>query len=96
MKSIVQEEQGHCWNCGCHSGIRSLEEHHIFGGANRKWSEKYGLKVHLCYECHRDNKKGVHGSNQALRGRLFEAGQQAFERDHKREEFMRVFGKNYL
>ena len=35
---------GRCWLCGRWGW---LEEHHIFGGANRKKSEKYGLK-RLC------------------------------------------------
>ena len=28
--------------------------------------------------------------------KLKQAGQQAFERTHTREEFMRIFGRNYL
>lgn len=43
---------GRCWLCGRWGW---LEEHHIFGGANRKKSEKYGLKVGLCGDtCHRN------------------------------------------
>ncbi len=99
MKSIMQKEDTNtvCWNCKCTPNIRWLEEHHVFGGPNRKWSEQYGLKVYLCYMCHRDNKKGFHGCNKDLQQRLFEAAQQAFEREHgTREEFMQIFGRNYL
>lgn len=36
---------GYCWLCGRWG---HLEEHHIFGGAYRKKSTKYGLTVFLC------------------------------------------------
>lgn len=55
MKSIIQNEK-ECYIC------RSpyVEEHHIFyGTANRKLSEKYGLKIWLCSEHHR-GRTGVH------------------------------------
>lgn len=39
-----------CYFCGSQQG---LERHHIFGGvANRPLSEKYGLYVYLCQNCH--------------------------------------------
>ena len=41
MKSILQHEKV-CFLCGARVG---LEEHHVFGGPNRKWSEKYGMSV---------------------------------------------------
>ena len=51
---------GRCWLCGRWGW---LEEHHIFGGANRKKSEKYGLKVGLCGDtCHRNGKDAAHQS----------------------------------
>ena len=84
-----------CWECECTP--QQLEEHHVFNGPNRRNSEKYGLKVYLCYVCHRDNKLGVHGCNTELRERLQQAGQQAFENKiGSREDFMKIFGKNYL
>lgn len=92
-KSIIQPEKGCCFLCGRYG---NLEEHHIFFEAkNRPLSEKYGLKVYLCHICHRDNKEGVHG-NREKADFLRRVGQQAFERTHTREEFMRIFGKNRL
>ena len=74
-----------------------LEEHHIFGGPNRKHSEALGLKVHLCPECHRDTRKGVHGSEgQGKKLQLQQEAQKNFEARYSHEEFIRVFGKNYL
>ena len=60
MKSIIEKEPTEqCYLCGT-GGY--LEKHHIFGAANRRWSEKYGLTVHLCPRCHRDNREGVHNN----------------------------------
>lgn len=92
-KSIVEEEPAECcFLCGKYG---YLERHHIFGGnPNRKWSERYGLTVHLCMECHRDAKAGVH-SNKEKRRKLQEIGQRAFEKKYSRKLFFEVFGMFY-
>lgn len=92
MKSIIQKNYDRCFECGCTYG---LEEHHIFGASNRKWSEKYGLKVRLCHYCHNEPPMGVH-HNKAQMDKYHRLAQEAFERTHSREEFMRIFGRNYL
>lgn len=94
MKSIVEKEPAtQCFLCGAWG---PLEKHHIFGGnPNRRWSEKYGLTVHLCRTCHRDNKKGVHADAEAA-GRLHRIGQAAFEEGHSRQEFYDIFKHYYL
>ena len=92
MKSIIQTEKI-CFLCG---SCRNLESHHIFfGDPNRRWSEKYGLKVWLCAYDHRNNKDGVHGQNVGKKKYLWRIGQEAFEKKHGHEEFIRIFGKNY-
>lgn len=78
--------------------VRPLDENpgktsHI-RGSNRKWSEKYGLTVYLCCECHR-GRSGVH-FNAEIMDELHKTGQQAFEKHHTRAEFMKIFGRNYL
>ncbi len=100
MKSIMQEKNGRCYLCeklGYHAGIWSLmEEHHVFGGtANRKMSERYGLKVYLCVGHHREGPCAVH-TNAEMAESLKRDAQRVFERTHTREEFMQIFGKNYL
>jgi len=64
------------------------------GNPNRKNSEKYGLKIWLCLEHHR-GQTGVH-NDQALCDFVHQVAQQAFEKEHSREEFMTIFGRNYL
>lgn len=94
MKSIMEPAGCRtCWECREYA----QEEHHVFGGtSNRKLSERYGLKVHMCTDHHRDYKKGVHGLNKDLDRRLKEAAQREFEKKHSRKEFVSIFGRNYL
>lgn len=95
MSKSIMEPRGacECYNCG---DTRDLEEHHIFYGSNRKWSEHYGLKVKLCPRCHRWLKTGVHGGNQELNLRLKQEGQTIFEERWSHDLFMKSFGKSYL
>ena len=95
MNSILEPKGCRiCYVCGMEL---YTEEHHIFyGTGNRKQSEKHGLKVHLCYRCHRAPKSGIHGGNRELDLWLKQTGQQAFEALYGHEVFMQEFGKNYL
>ena len=92
MKSILQDEK-RCFICGSYNWI---EEHHIYGGPNRKVSEKNGFKVYLCHYCHNEPPKGVH-HNKERRLWLRAKCQEKYESmGHTREEFMRLIGRNYL
>lgn len=93
MKSIIQTEK-ECFICHCRTG---LESHHCFGGANRKISEKYGLKVWLCGYDHRDNKNGVHNNADKML-RLKQQAQKTAMRHYNWtvQDFIRIIGKNYL
>lgn len=95
MKTILNTQKGICYVC---RNQGHTHEHHIFfGTANRNLSEKYGLKVYLCYKHHQGTPEGVHGGNQALNQKLKEDGQIAFEQKHgSRADFIRIFGRNYL
>jgi hypothetical protein len=92
METVLQANK-ECFVCGTTS---DLESHHIFGGtANRKVSERYGLKVWLCHEHHTGN-SGVH-FNPDLAQELHEAGQRFYEAHYgTREDFRRDFGKSWL
>lgn len=73
-----------------------LELHHIFFGVKwRQLSDKYGLTVWLCPMHHRLRGDSAHQSIETTIW-LRKAAQRAFERVHGHEEFMQVFGKNYL
>lgn len=92
LTSILTEDMETCYLTGMTYWV---ERHHIFGGANRKASEVYGLIVPLQHHLH-EEKFGVH-QNRALDLQLKQCAQRAFEAVHgTREEFMLIFGKNYL
>lgn len=87
-----------CWLCGRNGSGDRLERHHIFGAANRAKSEKYGLVVYLCgNRCHRLGEYAAHANKQTMQ-LLHEYGQQKAmqEQNWSAEDFIKVFGKNYL
>lgn len=91
-RSIIQTEK-ECYVCGT---TYNLHEHHcIYGTANRKQSEKYGLKVWLCLE-HHTGQRGVH-HNKDLDIQLKKLAQTRFEAEYGQNiHFRDVFGKNYI
>ena len=97
--SILQEKGSPCYLCmkmrPHYEWKRAVHEHHIFGGSNRDKSEAEGLKVYLCLEHHISGKEAVHNNAEMIKV-LRQDGQRAFEKTHTREEFMKLFGKNYL
>ncbi len=92
MKSIMQIERETCYLC---KGRASEEHHVIYGTANRKLSEKFGLKVYLCPHCHRIGKLAVH-RNYFTDTKLKQEAQQRFIEEYPDLDFLKVFGKNYL
>lgn len=90
--------QRKCWLCGEYGAVDPLDRHHIFGGSNRKKSEKYGLVVYLCHhECHIFGKKAVHQNAETMQA-LHEYGQRKAmeENGWTVDDFRRIFGKNYI
>ena len=94
MKSILSGDQpGICYLCGSRQRI---EDHHIFfGTGSRTKSEEYGMKVHLCADCHREGPEAVHRYREADLY-LKRTAQRQFEKNHTRQQFREIFGKSYL
>lgn len=87
-----------CWLCKRNGQLDRLEKHHIFGGANRWKSEKYGLVVWLCGErCHKLGKYAVHQNADTML-LLHQYGQRKAMKEQGWDisKFIEVFGKNYL
>lgn len=104
MKSIFPQEKGECWLCARLINYpvyhQYLEEHHIFyGTANRKMSERLGMKVKLCPHHHRGDKSGnkdaIH-HNKAYDLYLKRYAQTKFEEHFSRDDFIDIFGKSWL
>lgn len=89
-KSIITKDMEHCYLCGA----PATDMHHIFNAANKRKSEKYGLMMPLCMNCHTGD-NGVHTVPGKMRATK-EFGQQMFELYYPNEDFLKIFGKNYL
>lgn len=90
-KSIISNKK-ECFLCKTPYG---LHKHHIFGAYNRNNSEKYGCWVYLCAPHHNLSDVGVH-FNREFDIELKQLAQFTFEKEHDREEFTKIFGKNWL
>jgi len=104
MRSIINGDQKDmCHYCG--RFFENTHKHHIFGGANRKHSEKYGLYVHLCPKHHNMSDNSVH-FNKDIMDYYHKIGQRSFElwyeetnhcsAEESRRKFMEIFGRNYV
>lgn len=98
MKSIMQEDNTHCYICGMNSNLEPLDLHHVFNAANKKKSEKYGLLVYLHHgKCHIFGENSVHQNaeiNRALKAKAQKIAMKRYGWDI--EKFREIFGKNYL
>lgn len=98
-KSILQSDKERCYLCGGFPTFYDpLDKHHIFGGALRKKSERYGLTVYLHHnKCHIFGAEAVHANAEKNRALQAEAQKAAMERNGwSVEDFRREFYKNYL
>ena len=97
--SILQQSTGRCYLCGGPPEFFDpLDKHHIFGGALRKKSEKYGLTVYLHHnKCHIYGEKAVHRYAERNRVLKMEAQIAAMKvYGWSVEDFRREFYKNYI
>ena len=101
IKSIMQDkEAGQCYLCRLLHGDYGIkpvrQEHHVMGGtANRRLSEKYGLKIWLDPDHHLYGPEAVH-KNAEVAEILHREAQKAFEKTYPDLDFMKIFVKNYL
>lgn len=98
-KSILQTDCSRCYLCGRPPEyFDPLDKHHVFGGALRKKSEKYGLTVYLHHnKCHIFGEQAVHRDAARNRVLKMEAQVAAMERyGWSVEDFRREFYKNYI
>jgi hypothetical protein len=72
---------------GCHKNFKHLDPHEVYGGSNRKRSIEHGFVKMLCRKCHGDNK---------VLQRLKVEVQKEYEKNHTREEFIKIIGKSHI
>ena len=86
---------GVCFLCG---KTGPLEEHHVFGGPNRKLSEEDGLKVGLCGDsCHRNGRYAAHACRETREAlRQFWQIKYMMRTKCSVRDFIQRYGRNYL
>lgn len=82
-KEIVKS--GICENCGKFS--KRLDPHEVYGGSNRKRSIKHKFVKLLCRKCH---------SNENIINQLRIDTQKEYEKNHTRNDFIKLIGKSYI
>ena len=91
--SVFTDDMDHC----IFTGSPYVERHHIFGGSNKTASEKYGFVVPLRYDLHPNGANADMRYAKQIDTYLKQMAQRYFEENcGTREEFMQIFGRNYL
>lgn len=88
-----------CFLCGrSETSYNRLEVHHcIQGRGRRQISDRYGLTVLLCPECHRLSEYSAHKNAETADYLHKYAQRKAMqEQGLTVEQFIEIFGKNYL
>ena len=92
LHSVFTEDMDHCM----FTGYAPVERHHIFGGANKKNSERRGFIAPLRPDLHPN---GVFAGKdaKAVDLRLKTMAQEYYESHYgSREDFIKEFGKSVL
>ena len=101
MRSILHDKKDRtCFLCMLlHGNDRYhevLHEHHvIFGIANRRLSEKHGLKFYLCLYHHEVGREAIH-RNARINKMVQAYAQRVFEKKWPEKDFYSIFGRNYI
>lgn len=85
--SIITKDLEHCYLCGS----KKQDFHELIEGKNRQVSMKYGLVIPICRKCHE-----IVTNDKTLQDKLHKVTQKEFKKHYKSENFVQIFGKNYL
>lgn len=85
--SIVTKSLEYCYLCG----NKKDDLHELIEGKNRQASMKYGLVIPICRKCHE-----IVTNDKTLQDYLHKVAQKEFKKHYKTENFMQIFGENYL
>lgn len=98
MDSILQKNKTKCFICKQNPCGDFLAKHHVFGGAMRSKSERYGLTVYIHNDkCHIYGENAVHKNAEVNRQLQAHAQKKAMEHyGWDIPAFRQLFYKNYL
>lgn len=88
-KSVFYGSFSMCCNCG---SMSNMTKHEIFEGRNRRNSMIYGFVIPLCLRCHR-----LLQDDKDFNLKWKKKSQKYFEEFiGERQDFIKIFGRNYL
>lgn len=91
-KSVLTDDLKHCMI----TGSENVHIHHVFGGSNRKKSERYGFIIPLHPDFHNMSNLGIH-FNRPMSLKYKRLCQEWYEDNiGTRDKFIKEFGKSYL
>ena len=87
--SVFSNAKDRCYLCG---SSYNLTWHEIFRGANRRNSMKFGFCLRLCLNCHEEKQEDI------IFNDFWHRQAQLYFEEHigSREEFLKIFRRNYL
>lgn len=85
--SILTKDLEHCYICK----HKKEDLHELVGGKNRQVSMQYGLVIPLCRKCHKEIEE-----DETLKKKWHKVAQKEFKNYYKSDNFVQIFGKNYL
>lgn len=88
MRYIINQDE-YCYHCKCRIAVAPHEP--LMGSKYRKLSIKHGLVIGVCDPCH----KLLHADD-TINEQYKQEMQRIFEEKYSHEEWMKVFGRNYL
>lgn len=98
MESILQKDTTKCFICKQNPCGDPLDKHHVFFGALRSKSERYGLTVYIHHDkCHIFGENAVHRNAEVNRKLQSFAQKKAMKHyGWSVEDFRREFYKSYI
>lgn len=93
LHSVLTDDMDHCM----FTGSVEIEHHHVYGGANKKLSERYGFIAPLRYDLHPNGVRADKNKAYDIDIKLKKMCQQ-YWLDHygTKQEFIDVFQKKWL
>ncbi len=90
MKSIIQNDHN-CYLCRTE---KDLTTHHMIEGTGRRvLSEKYGLKIYLCHNCHR--RVQTHEEEMKVLRKIAQLRAMSHYK-WTDEDFIKIFGRSFI
>jgi hypothetical protein len=92
--SVFTDDMEHC----IETGTPHCHRHHIFGASNRKKSEVYGFVIPIAWNLHEFGEDSIHENPNTGLDLKWKRKAQEYYEEHcgTRDNFIKLFGRNYL